>query len=254
MIIGVFDALGAVPRPIKGLELFNALKTGLVAGQGNISIDYINSRVGIWMSPQKWASMSAKQFGWRTAAADKAGADGRALHAAELAQAEEDMKAMGTPIALARATTVGLYAVEFAPALPEILLIQTLMQGLDNTAFNAILHFFLAGAIMNLGGMSARLLRVALIVCVATLTLWLPGYRVRAMSDAPEEQVDTRIANTLTCRILVAAKRIVQPFPQRMDQQFGLTLPEWRFIMTLAAQRAINGEDIAREMSMDKTG
>lgn len=68
---------------------------------------------------------------------------------------------LGAPIALAMAAAVGLYAVIFAPALPEIVLIQTFMQGLDNTAFTAIPYFFLAGAIMNLGGMSARLLRLA---------------------------------------------------------------------------------------------
>jgi tripartite ATP-independent transporter DctM subunit len=68
---------------------------------------------------------------------------------------------IGAPVALAMAAAVGLYAIVFAPALPDIVLIQTFMQGLDNTAFTAIPYFFLAGAIMNLGGMSARLLRLA---------------------------------------------------------------------------------------------
>ncbi len=68
---------------------------------------------------------------------------------------------LGAPVALAMALAVGLYAVAFAPALPDIVLIQTFMQGLDNTAFTAIPYFFLAGAIMNLGGMSARLMRLA---------------------------------------------------------------------------------------------
>jgi len=68
---------------------------------------------------------------------------------------------LGAPIALAMAAAVGLYAIVFAPALPDIVLIQTFMQGLDNTAFTAIPYFFLAGAIMNLGGMSARLMRLA---------------------------------------------------------------------------------------------
>ncbi len=68
---------------------------------------------------------------------------------------------LGAPIALAMATAVGLFAIVFAPALPDIVLIQTFMQGLDNTAFTAIPYFFLAGAIMNLGGMSARLMRLA---------------------------------------------------------------------------------------------
>lgn len=67
----------------------------------------------------------------------------------------------GAPVALAMASAVGAYAVVFAPALPSIVLIQSFMQGLDNTAFTAIPYFFLAGAIMNVGGMSARLMRLA---------------------------------------------------------------------------------------------
>ena len=69
--------------------------------------------------------------------------------------------ALGAPVALAMAVAVGAYAAAFAPAMPDIVLIQTFMQGLDNTAFTAIPYFFLAGAIMNLGGMSARLMRLA---------------------------------------------------------------------------------------------
>ncbi len=115
MIIGAFNAWGAAPTPIKGSELFNALKTGLVDGQDNGSIDfvgagyaeaqgyympldYIHSGVGIWMSPQKWATMTPEQQGWLKAAAEKAGVEGRALHTAELAKAEEDMKALGVEI------------------------------------------------------------------------------------------------------------------------------------------------------------
>lgn len=68
---------------------------------------------------------------------------------------------IGAPVALAMAASIGVFAVAFASALPSIVLVQTFMQGLDNTAFTAIPYFFLAGAIMNLGGMSARLLRLA---------------------------------------------------------------------------------------------
>ena len=68
---------------------------------------------------------------------------------------------LGAPVALAMALAIGAYAVVFAPALPSIVLVQTFMQGLDNTAFTAIPYFFLAGAIMNLGGMSRRLMRLA---------------------------------------------------------------------------------------------
>lgn len=68
---------------------------------------------------------------------------------------------LGAPVALAMALAVGAYALVFAPALPPIVLVQTFMQGLDSTAFTAIPFFFLAGAIMNAGGISLRLLRLA---------------------------------------------------------------------------------------------
>ncbi len=66
---------------------------------------------------------------------------------------------LGAPVALAMALAVGGYAAVFG--MPSIVIVQTFMQGLDNTAFTAIPFFFLAGAIMNRGGMSARLLRLA---------------------------------------------------------------------------------------------
>ena len=68
---------------------------------------------------------------------------------------------LGAPVALAMALAVGAYAIAFPTAFPEIVLVQSFMQGLDNAAFLAIPYFFLAGAIMNLGGMSARLMRLA---------------------------------------------------------------------------------------------
>ena len=67
---------------------------------------------------------------------------------------------LGAPVALAVALGVGAYALS-SGAMPPIVLVQTLMQGLDNTAFTAIPYFFLAGTIMNAGGMSERLLRLA---------------------------------------------------------------------------------------------
>lgn len=66
---------------------------------------------------------------------------------------------LGAPVALAMALGVAAYAVAFG--MPPVVVAQTLMQGLDGTAFMAIPYFFLAGAIMNAGGMSARLLRLA---------------------------------------------------------------------------------------------
>lgn len=115
MIIGAFEAWGAAPTPIKGSELFNALKTGLVDGQDNgvidfigagyaeaqghyIPLDYIHSGVGIWMSPQRWASLSEEQQGWVKQATEQAGVEGRALHAAEMEAAMAKLDELGVTV------------------------------------------------------------------------------------------------------------------------------------------------------------
>ncbi len=115
MIIDAFTRWGAAPTPIKASELFNALRTGLVDGQDNgvldfvgagyadaqgfyMPLDYIHSGVGIWMSPQAWERMSDEQRGWLRDAAAKAGADGRALHAEEMAAAMAALPGMGIEV------------------------------------------------------------------------------------------------------------------------------------------------------------
>lgn len=104
MIIGAFQAWGAAPTPLPASELFTALRTGLVDGQDNgiidflaagyaeaqgfyMPLDYIHSGLGIWMSPQGWARMSENQRGWLRAAVARAGEEGKASHAAEMAAA-----------------------------------------------------------------------------------------------------------------------------------------------------------------------
>ena len=53
------------------------------------------------------------------------------------------------------------FAVIHAPILRGDVLVQSVMRGLDNQAFTAIVYFFTAGTIMNAGGMSRRLLELA---------------------------------------------------------------------------------------------
>lgn len=115
MIIGAFKAWGAAPTPIKGSELFNALKTGLVDGQDNgvidfvgagyaeaqghyIPLDYIHSSVGIWMSPQRWARLTDEQRSWVVQATEQAGAQGRALHAAAMEEAMAKLPELGVEV------------------------------------------------------------------------------------------------------------------------------------------------------------
>jgi tripartite ATP-independent transporter DctM subunit len=69
--------------------------------------------------------------------------------------------ALRTPVFLAMALSAVAYATAFAPVMPPLVVVQTFLQGLDSTAFTAIPFFFLAGEIMNAGGMSRRLLRLA---------------------------------------------------------------------------------------------
>ena len=67
----------------------------------------------------------------------------------------------GVPVFFSMAIGVVVFAVAFAPLMSPLVVVQTFQQGLDNQAFTAIPYFFLAGTIMNVGGMSARLLRLA---------------------------------------------------------------------------------------------
>ncbi|WP_419908279.1 TRAP transporter large permease [Hoeflea sp.] len=65
------------------------------------------------------------------------------------------------PVFLSIGLAAGAFALAFAPMLRGDVLAQTFLRGLDNQAFSAIAYFFAAGAIMNAGGMSARLLELA---------------------------------------------------------------------------------------------
>ncbi|MGR3434224.1 MAG: TRAP transporter large permease [Shimia sp.] len=65
------------------------------------------------------------------------------------------------PVFLAMGLAAAGFAVIHAPILRGDVLVQSVMRGLDNQAFTAIVYFFAAGTIMNAGGMSRRLLDLA---------------------------------------------------------------------------------------------
>lgn len=69
--------------------------------------------------------------------------------------------AVGMPVFFAMALASCAYAIAFWPKMPAMVLGQSLVQGLDSYSFAAIAFFFLAGEIMNAGGISQRLLRLA---------------------------------------------------------------------------------------------
>lgn len=115
MIIGAFEAWGANPTPIRASELFTALRTGLVDGQDNgvidsvgagymeaqghyMPLDYIHSGLGLWMSPQRFGSLTEEQRGWVHEAAERAGIEGREGFPAEMQAAYDALSETDTEL------------------------------------------------------------------------------------------------------------------------------------------------------------
>jgi tripartite ATP-independent transporter DctM subunit len=73
------------------------------------------------------------------------------------------------PIFLSIILSTVSYALVY-PDMPDIALVQTMLTGLDRSAFTAIPYYFLLGAIMSAGGMATRLLRLA-----RALFSWIKG-------------------------------------------------------------------------------
>jgi len=70
--------------------------------------------------------------------------------------------ALGLPIFLALGLSAGAYVVAFWPKVPLMVIAQGFVQGLDSYGIVAIPFFFLAGEVMNAGGINERLMRFAL--------------------------------------------------------------------------------------------
>ncbi len=67
--------------------------------------------------------------------------------------------ALGTPVFISMALAEAAYVIAFWPKVPIMVVAQGFIQGLNNYHFAAIVFFFLAGEIMNAGGITDRLLR-----------------------------------------------------------------------------------------------
>lgn len=67
--------------------------------------------------------------------------------------------ALGTPVFISMALAEAAYIIAFWPKVPIMVVAQGFIQGLNNYHFAAIVFFFLAGEIMNAGGITDRLLR-----------------------------------------------------------------------------------------------
>lgn len=69
--------------------------------------------------------------------------------------------AIGMPIFLSLGLSAAAYVVAFWPKVPLMVIAQGFVQGIDSYSLIAIPFFFLAGEIMNTGGINERLLRFA---------------------------------------------------------------------------------------------
>ena len=140
-IIATFEGWGAVPAPIEASELAIALRTGVVDGQDNgildfigagyadsnkvfAPIDYIHSGIGLWMSPERWATFNEEQQGWLRHAAEEAGVAGVDLHAAQMEAAFAKLAELGVTvsepdIAAFRASVQGWVEATDGQAWPE---------------------------------------------------------------------------------------------------------------------------------------
>lgn len=114
-IINTFKTWGAASTPLGAAELLISLKTGVVDGQDNgvidfvgagyadankffAPIDYIHSGIGLWMSPEKWASMDDQQQGWLKQAAEYAGVVGREEHVQQMKSAFAALEEKGVTV------------------------------------------------------------------------------------------------------------------------------------------------------------
>ncbi|MCR9137745.1 MAG: TRAP transporter substrate-binding protein [Alphaproteobacteria bacterium] len=114
-IINTFKTWGAASTPLGAAELLISLKTGVVDGQDNgvidfvgagyadankyfAPIDYIHSGIGLWMSPEKWASMTEQQRAWLMEAAEYAGVAGRDIHVEQMKSAFEALQEEGVTV------------------------------------------------------------------------------------------------------------------------------------------------------------
>ena len=70
------------------------------------------------------------------------------------------------------------------------------------------------------------------------------------MTEPPRR--DDRIAETVSFRLLRAVNRMTRPFHETFGRRFGVTLPQWRCLMALAAVPDSSGEDVADAMGMDR--
>ena len=77
---------------------------------------------------------------------------------------------LGIPIAFALCISAVLYLVLYCPTIPLVIIAQQMLKGVDSFTLLAIPFFVIAGALMQSGGISKRIVNFA-----RTLVGWMPG-------------------------------------------------------------------------------
>lgn len=71
-------------------------------------------------------------------------------------------------------------------------------------------------------------------------------------NDPPATSVELLLTGTIFHRLIVASNLISKPFMDEIARPHALTLSEWRVLMALTARPDTSGEEIAREMGMER--
>ncbi len=133
-IVATYEAFGAVPTPLPSSELLIALRTGTVDGQDQGLVDYLDAGydaaspyyspintvyagMGLWMSGQRWSSLTEEQQSWVTAAAQSASDQMNAAADARMAQALQLAEERGVHIAT---PDIALFQAAVAPVIERL--------------------------------------------------------------------------------------------------------------------------------------
>lgn len=68
----------------------------------------------------------------------------------------------------------------------------------------------------------------------------------------PSETDPARRVDNVLASIHVLSNRITRAFESRLDSQHGLTVPEWRVLLSLARHSGLTAKDIHERWAMDK--
>lgn len=71
-------------------------------------------------------------------------------------------------------------------------------------------------------------------------------------SHPPGPSIELLLTGTIFHQLIVASNLISKPFMEEFARPHALTLSEWRVLMALGTRPGSSGEDVAREMGMER--